>query len=316
LHYTCSKGSLEKTVKWARDGGWAKLTPAALLFRLRDSQEFLSRTLAAMIECPASCSRKLKIVDATFLAGPGAKTSSFTLHVQYSPASGLPIGVEIVDGHGGETFTRHTFSAGDLVIGDRGYSQARGIDYVLMQGGDVLVRLIPRNVPLYDAQGTRLDWEAAACTLPEVGLLELELTMPAPGTDRQWPVRVVCARGKDGKVFWLLSSVPKKEMVGAELMELYRLRWQIELFFKRLKSLMDIDELPTRESSTARPWILAKLIAAVLVLKLTDENFSPWGYDPRALAQPLEAVLRWAGSADLRDPGTSPDPRRTKQEAA
>jgi Transposase DDE domain len=46
---------------------------------------------------------------------------------------------------------------------------------------------------------------------------------------------------------------------------MYRARWQIELAFKRLKSILNMDQLNTRDPGLARSWILAHLIAAVML---------------------------------------------------
>jgi len=61
---------------------------------------------------------------------------------------------------------------------------------------------------------------------------------------------------------------------------LYRLRWQIELLFKRLKSLLHLDALPSREGPTAKSWMLARLTAAALAQRLVQPAgpLSPWGY--------------------------------------
>ena len=66
-------------------------------------------------------------------------------------------------------------------------------------------------------------------------------------------------------------------------MALYRLRWQIELLFKRLKSLLHRDTLPSRQGPTAKSWMLARLIAAALAQRLVQPSgpLSPWGYELR-----------------------------------
>lgn len=67
-----------------------------------------------------------------------------------------------------------------------------------------------------------------------------------------------------------------RHRVGAEqLGELYRLRWRIELAFKRLKSLLRLDRLPAHDKDLARAWIFSHLIAALLI-----EDFSPVFRDP------------------------------------
>jgi hypothetical protein len=61
-------------------------------------------------------------------------------------------------------------------------------------------------------------------------------------------------------------------MPAIGILGLYRLRWQIELLFKRLKSLLHLDALPSREGPTAKSWMLARLIAAALAQRLVPEN--------------------------------------------
>ncbi|MBI3417381.1 MAG: transposase [Verrucomicrobia bacterium] len=66
-----------------------------------------------------------------------------------------------------------------------------------------------------------------------------------------------------------------------QILELYRVRWQIELLFKRLKSLLHLDALPSRQGPTAKSWMLARLLAASLAQKLVTPAgpLSPWGYE-------------------------------------
>ncbi len=45
---------------------------------------------------------------------------------------------------------------------------------------------------------------------------------------------------------------------------LYRLRWQIELAFKRMKSLLHMDRLPAKNADLARVWLHANLLVALL----------------------------------------------------
>ena len=78
------------------------------------------------------------------------------------------------------------------------------------------------------------------------------------------------------------------EELGAEqVLSLYRLRWQIELEFKRLKSLTQLGHLKKHDDQAARSWLQGKLLVALLVARLVHhaERVSPWGYDIQA--QPL-----------------------------
>ena len=62
----------------------------------------------------------------------------------------------------------------------------------------------------------------------------------------------------------LATSLPAERYPADEVLAAYRLRWQIELAFKRLKSLIHIDNLPTRTPAAGRSWLYAHLILALL----------------------------------------------------
>jgi hypothetical protein len=82
-------------------------------------------------------------------------------------------------------------------------------------------------------------------------------------------------------VIWILTTFDASQLSAIAVMGLYRLRWQIELLFKRLKSLLHLDTLPSREGPTAKSWMLARFIAAALAQRLVQPSgpLSPWGYE-------------------------------------
>lgn len=67
------------------------------------------------------------------------------------------------------------------------------------------------------------------------------------------------------------TSLPVEGYPAAEILAVYRLRWQIELAFKRLKSLLHIDKLPTWTEDASRSWLYAHLIMALLCDDLSQE---------------------------------------------
>jgi hypothetical protein len=105
----------------------------------------------------------------------------------------------------------------------------------------------------------------------------------------------------------LLTSLPAAQHSSEAVLSIYRNRWQIELGFKRLKSLGDIDGLPTADPDLTRAWLLAHLIAAVLTEDLAHQilDFSPCG-------RPAQTAL---DLADL-EAGTRHDPPRHSPPAA
>jgi hypothetical protein len=49
-----------------------------------------------------------------------------------------------------------------------------------------------------------------------------------------------------------------------DVLALYRFRWQIELAFKRMKSLAGLDQLEAKKPELAQAWIFAKLIVFLI----------------------------------------------------
>ena len=200
----------------------------------------------------------------------------------------------MTDVHGGERFDRQRFAGGEVVLGDRGYATARGIAWVHGAGADVVVRFNPQTLRLCDLQRRRIDLQSETEKIPALGGHKWKLMLPVPPEPRSrshkpWPlekasawiaVRVVAARTRTDQIIWILTTATADRLNLVEVLELYRLRWQIELLFKRLKSLLHLDRLPSRQGPTARSWMLARFLAAALAQKLLDPegSLSPWGY--------------------------------------
>ena len=78
----------------------------------------------------------------------------------------------------------------------------------------------------------------------------------------------------------LFTTFPATEFACAEVLEWYRIRWQVELVFKRFKSLAQLGHLPKHDAESAKAWLYGKLLVALLVEKLIGHAIavSPWGY--------------------------------------
>ena len=66
----------------------------------------------------------------------------------------------------------------------------------------------------------------------------------------------------------LFTTVPRDRLVTDQIMELYGLRWQLELSIKRDKSIAGLDRLPNFRDDTIRSWILAKLLLTQVARKI------------------------------------------------
>ena len=230
-------------------------------------------------------------------------------------SKGVPLSVELTGPRGGEHLRLHqSFGVGDLVLGDRGYGYNTNFHYALSSGARILIRFNFQTVTLFDEAGQRIWSDEANSMVPETGTVELSVSMD------NWPsrLRAVGSRNPEGDAIWLLTDLTADELPTSNVRDLYRKRWQVELYFKRLKSLLDIDELPTRDGPSARAWIWAKLVLSSLAVLMAHERFSPCGTSCRKdETRPLEDVrLRSLGNFQ-NPPRTSPkaEKRQTERNA-
>jgi IS4 transposase len=173
--------------------------------------------------------------------------------------------IDLTGSEGGETFRRYThLGPGVLVLGDQCYGRGPGILPLLESKASVLVRFNFYSIRLLDLSGVKITPEEAQSRLPEVGTVEFEALLP--GWDK--PVRIFGALNPKGEGVWLLSDLSRDLLDVGEVRDLYSKRWQIELFFKRLKSILDLDMLPTCNGPTTRVWVWLKVLLAALAMAL------------------------------------------------
>ena len=81
----------------------------------------------------------------------------------------------------------------------------------------------------------------------------------------------------------LLTSLESPSLPPAQVLDLYRFRWQVEIAFKRLKGLLELGEMPAQDSCLAHTILSSKLLAALLLDDFTSAflSFSPWGFHLR-----------------------------------
>jgi hypothetical protein len=300
LAYAVSDLSLKDVAAWASALEVAQISGPGLFYRLREAEGWLEHVLGRVLadQVPQAVGGwPVRVVDATVINGPGKKPVQWRAHVQIDPSTGGFHAVELTDDSGGEKLSRHRFRAGEAVLGDRAYATARGVHAVREAEAHVIARFNPGNLRTYDQQRRRVYLAEKEAEVPGLGAVEYSLLIPVPPeatkSHKTWdsakaiawiPARAIAARTRAGEVIWILTTFTAAQLPAIAVMGLYRLRWQIELLFKRLKSLLHLDTLPSREGPTAKSWMLARLIAAGLAQRLVQPSgpLSPWGYELRS----------------------------------
>jgi len=333
LMYALSGFSLRQTAAWACQKGLANLSDVALLKRLRSAKAWLGWLLAQVLSQRAQehslkgLPRRLRLVDATTVSRPGSRGTDWRVHLSWDLQACRIDSVELTGSEGGETLSRFPVCPGDWVVGDRGYAHRRGLHWVWQSQGHFLIRFHPQNLPLQDRQGQpwevlsrlRQDpqgelWEFEVQTAPDakrkipalpVRLLVLRKSPAATEKARQKILQEAKRKGRRASAealeaaeyMMVVTSIPQRELGVEQALEIYRFRWQIELVFKRLKGLLELDELPAKDPRLAQTFLLAKLLAALLLEDLTHRYlaFSPWGF-------PLQVLPAAEPMADPADP--------------
>jgi hypothetical protein len=305
LAYCLGHVGLRATAAWAQAMGLAAFSDVALLERLRHTGGWLSILIARLLEqgCPETAKgRRIRILDATSVAKAGAQAkrnnSLWRIHSAFELPSERFDFLELTDESGGERIDRVPVVAGEIRIGDRGYLQPDRIGEVMAQGADVLVRASWRQARWLDASGRALDLLAALETAGASGgvdqpiwlgrrqkpslamrLVARRLPPAAAAEARRKARRYAQREGHQlsaqtlAAADWviLITSLSTETFSSEDIFKLYRMRWRIELAFKRLKSLIGLRSPPAKDPRLAKPWLLSHLLMILLVEPLADE---------------------------------------------
>jgi hypothetical protein len=302
LAYGACGMSLRETCAWAAAAGIASLSDPSLIERLAKAATWLGDVVGALIaeqaKVPAGrwAGHRLRALDGTSICQPGADRTTWRLHVGYDLATSQIDHIELTDGRGAETLRRLTYQAGDIALGDRYYARPRDLRPVIEAGADFIVRTGWNSLRLlHPDDGASFDLFAALAAQAEQEgeirvrvdegrkdgpppaplILRLVVRRKSPEQAQAEQKRLLKDAKKRGKkpdprsleaanYILLLTSLPADAFGAADVLALYRLRWQIELAFKRMKSLAGLDELPAKKPELARAWIYARLIAVLM----------------------------------------------------
>jgi hypothetical protein len=305
--------SLRETSVIAKQGKLANISDVALLKKLKNcsdwlnwmSTEFLKTKYPTRFPQGKLSSYKMKSVDASIITEPGSTGTDWRLHYCINLQSLKCDQFIITKPTKGESFTNFKIEQGDLFIGDRAYGRLKGLMYIKKEKGDFIVRMKNKAFPII-REGKEFNMLEEFQNIHDGESKEWEIEGSSEGLSRM-PLRLcVIKKSKEQaeqaikkakryaskgmrkldpetlelqKYIILLTSLPKdisKDLV----LETYRYRWQIEIAFKRLKSILGLGHLPKKDEESCMAWLHGKLFVALLAQAIVDEgrHFSPWGY--------------------------------------
>src|SRR5882724_9672443 len=315
LAYCLGERGLRLTAAWAVSVGLVDISNVALLYRLRQCGDWLAMLVGHVLAGAApkaSHGRLIRIIDATTVPkkGPNARKKSelWRIHSAFDLPDERFGHFELTDQQEGETLDRIPVVKGEIRIADRAYLQPNRMAKVIDAGADVVIRAGWKSARWVDEAGNAIDvvaelrdataglvdrpiWIKRKCgSLLAVRMVAIRKPAQAAAEARRKARREAQRGGHTvskqtlDAADWviLITSLKPEDFTTADVLALYRLRWRIELGFKRLKSLIGLKGPPGTSESSARPHILAHLLTILLLEPLVDE---------------LEGSPRWAEAA-------------------
>jgi hypothetical protein len=248
--------------------------------------------------------RRVLAVDASDVVEKGRSGKTYRLHYAIDIYEMNSDTFKITPENVGERLSNFAFRSGDVVLGDRAYGTVSGIEHCLNCGADYILRLRTGCFSVYDGDGAKIDMLSRLDGLAHEENGEFYCYVHPPGKPRI-PVRI-CVRRKDkeaceraeerlksrarrkrqvlrektkqfNEYIVLVTSLPGSVPVEGVL-ETYRYRWQVEIHFKRLKSILDFGELPKKNPVASETWLNGKIMVALLIeLFISKAAFPPGG---------------------------------------
>jgi hypothetical protein len=317
LHVGCGY-SLRETAVRAGVTGLAQVSDVTLLNRLRQAEGWLQQMCLALLrERGVSlehgmAGRVLRVLDGTHVKEPGKTGTQWRIHysLQLPSLTCDHFAITPVQGKGNhEKLDRFPAHRGELLLGDRGFCRAKDIAAVRRQGADVLIRFGSISMVVYRRDGERFDWLAELRQITQANeIREWPVWIEDEGGKKREEGRLCAIRKSEEAIqrsqrklrrrgqlkqnktrratlasaayIVVFTTLPAAEATAEQVLDCYRLRWQIELVFKRLKSIVALGHLPKHDEQSSHAWLYGKLLVALLSQKLTrlGTTFFPWGY--------------------------------------
>jgi Transposase DDE domain len=265
----------------------------------------------------------VRLVDATLISEPGRRGTTWRAHAVVDLGQGALAGLDLTDQHGAESLVRQPIQPGEIAVADRAHARRTDFGQLLERGTDLVVRIGWQNLPLETPVGDPLDLIAWLKT-PIAGPTERPVQVQTP--TGPYPLRLIaaplppqqaaaarrrCRRAAQKKqrtvdartvraagFVLLVTTLDPTTWPLADVLALYRCRWQIELLFKRLKSIWHLDQLRARDPDAAQAFLLGVILAALLAGDVSQAAPIPldaWLDDPH---RPLS---RWRWEALWHD---------------
>lgn len=329
LSYAATGKSLRATAAWSHGALGVGLSDPSLIGRLSQAGDFLAALVNQLLAGAAPVGAgsvvwegpPIRLVDGSVFTGPGKKGVGHRLHAAYDPMRGAFSAFELTDLTSGENLTRADVSAGAIAVGDRNYARTWALRTLADTGAYFCVRAGGSSVRMLDpVTGLKITARDILAALGEDGGIDIPVLLAESKGKKKppLPVRLIVLRAHPAgrkralarierskskeqatpradtyalaDVMMILTNLPPQGWSIDRVHQLYRLRWQIELAFKTLKSTFAMREVPNKTARMARSWILANLAASLLADRLLGDLHDPGAATSKKKPRPVDAA--------------------------
>jgi len=240
-------------------------------------------------------------VDASDVVEKGRSGRRYRLHYAMDIFKMGSVDHMITDVKIGESLVNFKLKPEYLVIADRAYSTIKGIEHCEKNGAEFILRMRKNSFTVRNEKGDPVDFLGTIKNSENKDRIDMRAFATNLHGEKV-PIRI-CVKKKDPEAIIrtkkkLKRKESKKQIIisdetkvfneyivvvtnlnddipAEEILEAYRLRWQVEIYFKRLKSIMDFGELPKRRTDSVIAWLNGKMMIALLIEILLSKTAFP-----------------------------------------
>ena len=301
--------SLVETSQLAGMNGTGKISDVAFMKRFTKSNawfQWITGNIKPEKMCRYQKPEILKqynvtAIDASDVYTKGAVKQAWHLHYALDLFSLNCQQYKITEEKTGETLKNFEIKENDLIIADRAYATITGMEYCLGNGGDFILRIRNKAFNLYNAERKQVlltDWletldggassalfyyrdskknykPVRICALPktEEEIKKEEKKLKKKESRKQ--IKISDDTKFPHRYTFVATSLPET-FTAEDILAIYRLRWQVELVFKRYKSILGAGSVPVKTKEATEAWINGKMMLALLIEKFIGSvDFSP-----------------------------------------
>ena len=254
--------------------------------------------------------KTVKAVDASDICTKGAVKQTWRLHYAFDLFSMSSSEFHITPESNGETLENFTLHPNDLIIADRAYATITGIEYCKAAKADFVMRLRNKAFTLYNENGDVI--RLTEDILKNVGTECQDFIVYYKSKNKEMKqIRICAVRKTEDEIkseqeklrrteirkqieitedtkfshnYFIVVTSLDDHFSSEEVMSIYRLRWQVEMVFKRFKSILGMGSCPMKTAESCEAWLNCKMLIALLIEKmLSSVDFSPCGYSEEFL---------------------------------